>query len=54
MKKEIEISLPSIPNFLKVGEVVLDISDFSDDELQQIGKEWTEKMIKLAHDRRNR
>lgn len=45
-----EIVVPSTPNFLQVRigskEVVtVPIKDFSEDELRDIGKKWTEELV---------
>ena len=54
MKKYIEkeIQIPTLPNFLRIGKsgiedesVVLPLSDFTEDELQEIGMEWTKQLI---------
>ena len=57
MKKEIQIEIPSVPNFIKVAgelvsEVVVDISDFTDEELKEMGNEWTENLLENARKRR--
>lgn len=47
--KELEISIPTLPNFLCVGETeCLSISDFSEKELRQIGKEWTDALVRKS------
>lgn len=48
MKKHIEVVVPSVPNFLKVGTQTVSVAEFSNNELRQIGREWTEKLIKRA------
>lgn len=53
MKKEIKVEIPSTPNFIKVGEVVVSIEDFTDEELKELGKEWTEDLLKKAQKKRN-
>ena len=52
MKKEIKIEIPSTPNYIKVGDVALGIEEFTDDELKQLGTEWTEELIKKAGKKR--
>lgn len=55
-----EIQTPTTPNFIKVRlgskeEVTLPISDFTDEELGQIGDRWTKDLIASAQrNRRNR
>lgn len=50
ISKEIEIDLPSLPNFLrsKDGHSAIHISEFSKKELQTIGELWTVALIKRA------
>lgn len=60
MKKqvEIEIEVPAIPNFVRNlvkgrdKAILVPISDFTEEELRQIGKEWTEKLVKQAKKKR--
>lgn len=60
MKKEIEMELPPLPNFIKSKEVsgakgkaVIDIKEFNEEELRKMGSEWTEALIKHAEKRRS-
>ena len=60
MQKNIEMELPSLPNFIRAKETmkgqersVIDVADFSDEELREIGKEWTEALIEHARERRS-
>ncbi len=42
---------PSIPNFItfeNAPNVVFPISDFSEEELQEIGDKWTKELIKKS------
>jgi hypothetical protein len=50
MKKEIEIEIPLIPNYIrhKGGNGVVPIGVFSDKELEGIGREWTIKLVEKA------
>ena len=48
MKKEVNIEIPSVPNFISVGSDRLSITEFSDEELREIGKLWTEKLIERS------
>lgn len=57
MKKLLEIETPGVPNYLRlVGQKfqkeLVDITSFTDEELCEIGKDWTEKLIKNAQKRR--
>jgi hypothetical protein len=49
MEKSLTVTVPQTPNFIKVGTVMLPLTDFSDTELQQIGKMWTEEVIARKH-----
>ena len=54
-----EIQTPSTPNFIKVRvgskeEVTLPISDFTDEELREVGRKWTKELIISAKRRKNR
>ena len=44
---QIEIDIPSLPNFIKSkdGKSVIPIAEFTEKELQEIGKEWTKQLI---------
>ncbi|MCE3278058.1 MAG: hypothetical protein K0S44_249 [Bacteroidetes bacterium] len=48
-----------VPNFIRISEVkslsgggTIDIKDFTDEELRQIGKDWTDALIRNAKQRR--
>ena len=49
MKKEIGIKIPTVPNFIGYETEVyitgMPIASFTEKELRQIGKEWTEKLV---------
>jgi len=52
---ELNIKIPSVPNFImpeNKNHASIPISDFSNEQLEDIGREWTEKLIKLAETRR--
>ncbi len=54
-KKAIEFETPSLPNFIRAkatdedvhNRTTIGVGDFTDEELKEIGKEWTEAL--LAH-----
>ena len=52
LKKEVDIEIPSLPNFIRTSDQhfrsVISISEFSEEELQKIGEEWTCALIKKA------
>lgn len=52
--KEHEVIIPFIPVYLRSGSIKISITDFNEDQLRQIGKEWTEALIKKAKDERAR
>jgi hypothetical protein len=50
--KKINIELPSVPNFILVKgtKETVPVSEFkTDDELREIGAEWTDELIKKAN-----
>lgn len=62
--KELPVEIPRVPNFIRIklcskhtdrekDPVLLGIEDFTDEELREIGKEWTETLVALATKRRN-
>ena len=57
-KIEVEIEPPTIPNFLRnkvygrEKAILIPIQDLTDDELKQIGQEFTENIIKSAKKKR--
>lgn len=55
---EYEMEVPKVPNFIlykKNGELTpISVGEFSDEELEQIGNEWTKNLIKTAHEVRKR
>lgn len=53
MQKSIQINIPKPPNFISTDYKTIPIENFTDDELRDIGKEWTENLVKNAQDRRN-
>lgn len=50
---EVDVELPSLPNFVKVGGNSIDIADVSEETLRQIGAEWTEALVANARLRRD-
>ena len=52
MKKEIKVEIPMTPNYIKVGDVVVSVEDFTEAELSEIGKEWTMALIEKANKKR--
>jgi hypothetical protein len=44
--------VPLLPNFIRSGELVLPVEQFSDDILRKLGKAWTEALIEHARKRR--
>lgn len=52
---QITIEVPDTPNFLRYGDrKVLPISDFTEAELREIGKQWTESLVKKAKKRKQK
>ena len=49
-----DIVLPIIPNFIRLtgGGQSMCISDFTDEGLRELGKQWTEQLIVKAQEKR--
>lgn len=52
-----EIQTPTTPNFIQVRigkdqSTTVPISDFSEEELREIGKKWTEDLVASARKRK--
>lgn len=47
-KINLDIDIPMVPNFITVRGVKLPVSDFEEETLREVGKEWTENLIKRA------
>ena len=46
---QITVEVPDTPNYLRYGDrKVLPISDFTEAELREIGKQWTTNLVKKA------
>lgn len=45
IRTEVTIELPLTPNFLKMGDKVLPIKDFSEKEIKTIAREWTKELL---------
>lgn len=43
--KTIEIEVPTIPNYIRVGKQMIEVANFTEDEIKAIGKAWTEKLL---------
>lgn len=53
MKKEVEVTTPMAPSFIRVGKEFIGIELFTDKELKEIAKEWTINLLAKAGRRRN-
>lgn len=49
-----DVILPSLPNFIRLtgGGQSMCISDLTDEGLRELGKQWTEELVKKAQKRR--
>ena len=49
-----EVEIPSVPNFLRSpdGRAAIAIDEFSREQLEEIGRQWTEALIKKAKKRK--
>ncbi len=54
MYKQIKLQTPTVPNFILTEDLKqpIAIADFTEDELRQIGTEWTQELIRKARVRR--
>lgn len=52
LMKQVEIEIPSVPNFIRTkdGHSVIHISEFSEKELKDIATEWAKKIIRKSKD----
>lgn len=49
IKREQKICLPSLPNFIRdETEKAISIADFTEEQLREIGKQWTEALVRKA------
>lgn len=53
-EKKLAVTIPSVPNYIMVGKQMHSVALFSDDELREIGKEWIEKLVMHAREKRKR
>lgn len=48
----VNVECPKVPNYLRLkSDVAIDIKEFTDDQLREIGQQWTMQLIKAAHER---
>ena len=45
------VKLPTLPNFIRTGETTIRIQDLSQKQLQEIGRRWTEALMRKARDK---
>jgi len=55
MEKKMKFTTPKVPNFIiventhaKEGEFSVSVAEFSDEEIYEIGVEWTNKLLERA------
>ena len=54
IKVKIQIQLPTIPRHIIISnEAKVHISKLSESELREIGKAWTEELVRIAKDRQS-
>lgn len=52
MEKKIKLKLPMLPNFLfDENKNQYKVSELSDGEIRELGKEWTEALLKRNRER---
>lgn len=39
MDKSIKVEVPVVPNYIRVGKLLADIKDFTDDQLKELGEQ---------------
>lgn len=54
LTKQVDVETPRVPNFVKVGNEYLPLSDFTDEELRLIGKAWIDALLDRAAVQRKR
>jgi hypothetical protein len=54
VKTELEIMLPSLPNFVRTAnkDVVMPINELTTDQLKELGDQWTKALIDKANKKR--
>lgn len=52
MQKSIEIKTPRVPNFILTDYKPIPIENFTEEELREIGKDWTEELVRHAKHRK--
>lgn len=51
---KVKVECPTVPKFLRFGSAVMvDIKEFTDEQLEQIGRDWTRNLIEAARKRRS-
>lgn len=51
MNVQRKLSMPIIPNYLKVGSEMVSITELSDDELREFGKEFIQTLIDRKYEK---
>jgi len=63
LTKRMSVELPTMPNFLKVSETfgengikdhTVSVIEFTDQQLREIGKNWTEALVEHAKEKREK
>jgi len=49
---KIDVKIPLVPVFLRYPDGCISIADITDEGLKEIGKAWTEELLKKANERR--
>lgn len=47
-----EVKIPNTPNYIVTSNNVLSVEKFAEEELREIGRLWTEKLVEKAAKRR--
>lgn len=48
LSKQVEVTIPMLPNFIKMGTELMPLYAFEDSELRAIGEAWTEGLIEQS------
>jgi len=56
VKTELEVLLPTLPNFVRTANknAVMPLQDLTEQQIREIGSEWTAALIRKAADKRKK
>jgi hypothetical protein len=54
IRREQRVQLPSLPNFIRdADDKAISIVDLSEEQLREIGKQWTDALVRKAASKRH-